>query len=338
MKCMRFIVTLLSVIALVTAANAAMAGLPQRTLCVFDVAGSHGDIFSRMKDYQIAALDWGVELKLKAYTEEKVAAEDFKAEQCDAVTLTGLRARAFNKFTGTINAFGAIPTYEHMRLVMQAVANPKLAKRMRNGIFEVAGVVPLGAAYLFVNDRSIDTPEELSGKKIATMDYDQSQAKIASSLGATPVSVDVTTFAGKFNNGSVDICGAPAEAYGVLELYKGLEPNGGIIRYPLLQVSLQTVIRHERFPDGFGQNSRQFFYDYFDKRMEQINAVTARIDDKWWMDIDERVYFDYLERMRRGRVELRAEGIYDASMLKLLKRVRCKLEPTHPECSDKVEG
>jgi Solute-binding protein AdeT 1/2 len=318
--------------------SAVSAKLPKRTLCVFDVAGAHGEIFNRMKDYQIAALAWGVELNLKAYTDEKVAAEDFKAHQCDAVTVTGLRARAFNKFTGTISAFGAIPSYDHMRLVMQAVTHPKMAQRMLNGDFEIAGVLPLGAAYLFVNDRNIDTPEELSGKKIATMDYDRSQASLASALGATPVSVDITTFAGKFNNGSVDICGAPAEAYGVLELYKGLEPHGGIVSLPLLQVSLQTVIRKNRFPEQYGQHSRQFFYDFLDDRMQQIDTVTARIDSKWWMKIEPERMFEYLERMRKGRIELTQEGVYDPAMLKLLKKVRCKLEATHPECSDSLEG
>ena len=68
-----------------------------------------------MKEYRIAALGWGVDFKLKPYTDEKTAAEDFKAGQCDGVVLTGTRVRSFQKFTGTIEAMGAVPSYDHLR-------------------------------------------------------------------------------------------------------------------------------------------------------------------------------------------------------------------------------
>ncbi len=55
------------------------------------------------------ALKEGIKLKLRAYSDEKVAAEDFKAGQCDAVLLTGTRARKFNRFNGTLEAMGAVP-------------------------------------------------------------------------------------------------------------------------------------------------------------------------------------------------------------------------------------
>ncbi len=323
---------------LLTSAANSYAQTAKRKVCIYDVAGRHGEIYNHMREFQITALTWGVDLELKVYTDEKIAAEDFKAEQCDAVTLTGLRSRAFNNFTGSISAFGAIPSYEHLKLVMQAVSNPKLAPRMINGRYEISGVIPIGAAYLFVNDRNVDTPAEISGKRIAVMDYDKSQASIATYLGASPVSVDVTTFAGKFNNGSVDICGAPAEAYGVLELYKGLEPNGGIISSPILQVTLQMVTYNDKFPADFGQKSREFFYAFYEQRLNQITKITNTIDAKWWVDIPKDKLVEYNEIARQGRVRLRNDGIYDAAMLTLLKRVRCKLDATLSECADNLEG
>ena len=71
----------------------------------------------------------------------------------------------------------------------------------------MAAIIPLGAAYVFVNDRKIDSVEKAAGKKIAVLDFDKAQAKIVQKLGAQPVSSDVTNFAGKFNNGQVDIIG-----------------------------------------------------------------------------------------------------------------------------------
>ncbi len=319
-------------------AKTGAGGVKKAKICVYDLAGSHGPVFNYMKAYQIEALAWGSEIELKAYTEEKIAAEDFKAGQCDGVVLTGLRSRAFNKFTGTVNAFGALPTVEHLRYIMKAVSNPKLAKRLKNGDFEIAGMLPVGGVYLFVNDRKINTPAEFAGKKIATMDYDEAQMALASQIGASPISVDITNFAGKFNNGSVDICGAPAEGYNLLELYKGLTPNGGILRVPVLQLSAQLVLHSERFPEGYGQKSREYFYSLFDQRIEQIAKVKNDIDKKWWVDIAPETVQEYNEMTRRSRVELMKAGVYDANMLKLMKRVRCRIEPTLSECSDRIEG
>lgn len=44
--------------------------------------------------------------------------------------------------------------------------------------------------------------------------------------GATAVNSDISNFAAKFNNGQVDMVGAPAYAYKPLELSKGLGTKG----------------------------------------------------------------------------------------------------------------
>ena len=79
-----------------------------KKVCVFDLLGANGPVFAQMKDYKTVALDWGVELVLKPYTSERVAAEDFKSGLCDAVSFTGIRSRQFNSFTGSLDAVGAI--------------------------------------------------------------------------------------------------------------------------------------------------------------------------------------------------------------------------------------
>ena len=98
----------LAALILMTASVSANAG--NLNLCVYDPSGANGDAFQLMKEYRIAALGWGVDFKLKPYTDEKTAAEDFKAGQCDGVVLTGTRVRGFQKFTGTIEAMGAVPS------------------------------------------------------------------------------------------------------------------------------------------------------------------------------------------------------------------------------------
>ena len=119
----RIVATLATSIAL----SMAMAGTAQaQTACVFDLAGTSGDTFTMMKDYALAAKGWGVNLSLKAYTDERVAAEDFKAGKCDLVALTAIRGRKLNSFTGSIDAIGAIPSNNAAKAVMTLLTTPKL--------------------------------------------------------------------------------------------------------------------------------------------------------------------------------------------------------------------
>lgn len=308
----------------------------ERSLCVFDIVGSSGDTYNMMKDYRAAALNWGVKFNLNVYTNEKVAAQDLKADKCDAAAITGLRARAFNKYTGSLESVGALPTYDHVETVVKVLASgsPEVNKNLKEGPYEIAGIGPMGAAYLFVKDRSIDTVGELSGKSIAVMEYDKAQARMASSVGMSPVLSDVTNFAGRFNNNAVDICFAPIAAYQALELYKGMKPDGGIVDYVLGQLTLQLVTRHERMPEGFAQKSREYFRDeLFGQAMEVIENARDSVDDKWWIEIPEEDADRYNQMMREARQEMTADGIYDEDMIDLLRRVRCKHDSSRAECS-----
>ncbi|MDO8268209.1 MAG: DUF6091 family protein [Moraxellaceae bacterium] len=306
-------------------------------ICVYDPVGTQGEAFNMMKDFKLTAAKWGADLELKAYTDERVAAEDFKAGQCDGAIMTGLRGRQFNQFTGSIDSVGSLPTYKHMRTVVELLASPKSANLMINGPYEVAGIVPLGAAYVFVNDRAINSIEKAAGKKIAVLEWDKSQARMVQQLGAQPVASDITNFAGKFNNGQVDIIAAPAVAYKPLELYKGLGTKGAVYRFPLVQITANLVIRHDRFPAGFGQKCREYIATQLDRAFDMIKKSEADIEQKFWLDISEPDKVNYTKLMREARLQLTREGVYDKRTMSLLKRVRCKHEPGAAECVLKDE-
>ncbi len=324
--------------AIVTASVAfSSAAHAKQTLCVFDLLGTGGDVYAMMKDYSLAAAKWGADVELKPYTDERIAAEDFKAGQCDAVSLTGLRGRQFNTFTGSIDSIGAITTYAQMRDVLTLLSNTKMAPYMVSGAYEVVGVVPLGAGYLLVNDRAINNLSKVSGKKIAVLDYDKSQAKMVQKIGAQPVASDITNFAGKFNNGQVDIVAAPAVAIKPLELYKGLGTKGAIIRFPIVQITGNVIINPKKFPAGFGQKSREYVATQVDKAFKNIEKTEKDVPAKYWMDVAEADKPGYIKLMRESRIALAAEGIYDKKMLSLLKRVRCKHDAASFECALKDE-
>ena len=87
-----------------------------RTICTYDPAGKSGEYFKLLDDYALAAKGWGVDIAIKAYTDEETAANDYEAGQCDGVVATGVRLQRFNRFPSTIEAIGALPTYTQISL------------------------------------------------------------------------------------------------------------------------------------------------------------------------------------------------------------------------------
>jgi hypothetical protein len=330
----------IALVALLTVAATGVNAAEKRTVCVFDIIGTAGDQYNIMTDYKSAAVNQGYDIELKVYTDERIAAEDLSSGVCDASAITGIRGRAFNKFTGSIDSIGAIPNYKAMRLVTKALAsgNDKIVENMRTDTYSVMGVAPMGAAFLFVKNKEVDTVGELAGKSIAVMEYDQAQAKMASRVGMSPVLSDITNFAGRFNNNSVDICFAPVAAYSALELYRGMQPNGGIIEYVLGQLSMQLIARRDLFSPEFAAWSREWFATTgYDRAMRVINSAREEIDDKWWIEISDADTKRYNEMMREARVEMTGNGVYDKDMMTLLRNIRCNIDAGRAECSDKQE-
>ncbi|KZX85034.1 hypothetical protein A3717_31420, partial [Alcanivorax sp. HI0013] len=221
-------ITAVTTVLALTVSLTAQAEPIKRKVCVFDIVGNVGPVMGAMKDWQAAALGWDLEVELIPHTNEAIAAEDLKAGVCDAALITGIRGRNFNKYAGTIDSIGAIPSMEHMEVVLKVLAHPQTADKLSQGSYQIMGVAPAGAAYIFVNDREINSLAKAAGKRVAVLEYDETQAILVSQVGATPVGSDVTNFSTKFNNGVVDVIAAPLVAYDALELYKGLSPDGGI--------------------------------------------------------------------------------------------------------------
>ena len=310
----------------------------KQVMCVFDLVGKNGDVFALMKDYQLAAKQWGADIELKVGQNEAVIAEDFKAGKCDAVSITGMRGRQFNNFTGSLDAIGAIPNLKLAVQVMQGLASPTFAKHMKKGNYEVAGVVPVGDAYLMVRDRSINTVAKAAGKKIAVLDYDQAQKIMVQQIGAQAVNSDVTNFGSKFNNGQVDIIGAPAAVFRPLELHKGLGTKGAIVNYPILQVTGNVIIRADKFPAGYGQKSRDWIKTQLPRANQILGKMKADIPAKYWMNVPAGDQPGYQKLMRESRIALTKQGVYNKQMMKLLWQFRCKSAPTNFECSMQEEN
>jgi hypothetical protein len=332
---------------LISLACATVAQAGQK-ICVYDLLGTSGDLYNMAKDYAVAMQKHGAAIELKGYTDERVASEDFRTGQCDGVIATAFRTRQFNAVAGAIDTLGSttivrdgkisVPdSYEVVRKVIQTYTAPQAARLMVDGIYEVGGILPLGAAYPVVNDRKINTVEALAGKRIASFDYDKAQAVMIQRIGAQPVSADITNFSTKFNNGSVDMVAAPTLAYKPLELYKGIGKNGAIARFPILILTYQVILNKAKFPDGFGAKSREYWLTQFDRALQLIKQADAGIPPGTWMDLTPENSYKYTLMLRESRIDIAEKGLYDKRGLKVIKKIRCNVNPGDPECATRSE-
>lgn len=326
----------------------ATAASSAQKVCVFDPIGTRGDAYRALEDYRIQMARHGAELVLKTYTDEAVAVSDFKVGQCDAVMATALRIRQFNPTTTALDSAGASSilrngridmdaSFEVVRRFIVAVSSAKAANISRVGAYEVTGILPLGAAYAFVNDRSINTLQAAAGKRVGAFDHDKSQAELISRAGARPVAVNVANFASMFNNHNIDVLMAPSLAYKPFELAKGMGSKGAVARFPLSILTYQMVIRADRFPADFGQKSRDHFVAGLDQALALARKADQDIPANRWIDPTPEENDQYMVMMRQGRVLMANKGLYDKTGLKILKKIRCSVEAAAAECTERTE-
>jgi len=327
---------------------APLAQAKQR-ICIYDPLGTSGEGYSAARDYAIAMQRHGVDLEIKAFIDERVAVEDFRTGQCDAVSATALRTRQFISLPTALDSVGAssivrngkldlTASYEVVRRFIQTLSSPKAAELMSAGNYEVGGIIPLGAAYAFVNDRSISTLEAAAGKRVAAMDYDKSQAALIQRVGARPVAADVTNFGTMFNNGNVDVIIAPSIVYRPLELHKGIGSKGGVSSFPLAMLTYQMVFKKDKFPAGFGQKSRDYWLANYDRVMEIVARSDKEVPAKLWMEPSPADAERYVVLMREGRIDMAEKGLYDKRGLKLIKKIRCSVYAEAAECAQATEN
>jgi len=333
-----FIPLLLSFLSIISTLSHAVDQPPNEEkvpihMCVWDPIGKSGPAQAIMKEAKIHAYKWGVALTYDVFTDERIAIDEFKLGRCDAVNLLGFRAREFNTFTGSLGAIGAIPSYEHLGIIIKTLSSPKAAKLMRVGDYEVLAIGPAGAIFMFTRDRTILQPKDFAGKRMAVLDGIPESEYLSQKHGITPVNSTIFNSILKFNNGTVDLTAAPAIVYEPFEMHKGLEPDGGIYREPFLYITMQVIARWKKFPEGFFQKARSKAVEEYSRYVKFLKDPEATIPEKYWIDIPDHLYDYWVEDFRESRMELGERGIYDKRTLKLLRKVRCKLDAKSAECT-----
>lgn len=314
--------------------------LKERSLCIFDPIGASGFIYQNLRPYIIQAMEWGVDFDPRAYTSQSVAVSDFKAGRCDAVVITGVRARYFVKFSGSLDMVGGLQTYDQLRKAIRIMSSPEASKYMEQDGFEVAGVLPLGKVYLYARDRSmLQSLDHLAGKKVAVMSYDKQAKVLARVAGAVPVPASIATIGPMFNNGAVDLIYAPSFAYQALELYKGLGKDGGVLEFVLGMLTAQIVLHDKRFSEEFAQNSRTWVFKHlFDRFVQRAKQADKRIPDKYWVEVSGERERKYRSMILKVRQRLWEAHWYSHKMQHMLKKIRCTTNPGLAECTRPTEG
>jgi len=312
--------------------SASVFALDEKKFCMWDPVGKNGPAMTFFADIVPKAIAWNLNVKLQSYTDEKVASNDFKAGLCDVVFITSILGRPFVPFGGTLDAMGGIISEDGLNRVLKAITNPKAGKLLTNGNYEVVGTLPVGSVYLFVKDRSIDTVEEFSGKKVSILNDDAQALKLANLAGASPVGTTLATFSGQFNNGNIDILPMVALGYNVFELYHGLGENGGIIDTKLLYGMMQMISHKDRFEADFGQNMREYILSRIKDIHKLVKDAEAEIPAKYWIKTSEKTKKDLAKFQKEIRLALREEGVLEPKALKLLWKIRCSEDASRAEC------
>lgn len=308
-----------------------------QTICAFDLGGASGDNYALMKDFVLTAKKWNVDITLKPYSSETAAVKDFKSGECDGLVATSFTTRAFNSYTGSINAIGAIPSNVIARNLLMLMGNPKVAGDMVEGEYESAGIIPLGSAYLITKDRSINTLAKMEGKRIGVLEVDPVQARMAIKVGSKPVPMTIDNAGKKFEASQIDILPIPSMAFIPLEVNRHIGANGGVARFPLSFMTLNIILKKDAYPADFGQKSRQWFTAQTPKLMSKIARDDTAIPAKYWFDIPAEDQVGYLRILRQMRMEFVQNKTYNPRMMSLLKRLRCQQDKTNYECKLKGE-
>jgi hypothetical protein len=311
-----------------------------RTICVYDPVGEDGPVLSMMEGYFAAALNWGVRLTPKPYTNEDAAAADFKSGKCDAVGMTGVHNMEFVKYAGSLDMVGGVLNYADEHKAILAMVDPANAKYMVSGNYETVAVVPGGKVFLFAHHKeNLASMIHAAGKKLAVFGADQQALTMAHDTGAIPVPANITNIGPMFNSGAVEYAYAPSFAYERLGLAKGLGTTGGIADYALGMLSLQIDIYKNRFPPGFGQQSRTWVSkSAWDPAMGQIIEADNAIPKKYWVHIPDDRARSYANMLVQVRKDLWDNGWYDHTMQRMLKKIRCQSNHSAGECSLDTEG
>lgn len=308
-----------------------------RTFCVWDPLGKAGPISSTVDDQKLRSLHYGMDLTVITFQDEVELLEALRTDdRCDAALIRGSVAMEFNKFAGTIEAIGGMRQREQVHLLMQVLANPRMASRLTDDKYTVLGVATMGASYRFTSDRSKRSLADFKNQLLAVESIDPSRSEFVSAIGANPANGSMMSNVQSYADGKVKGMISPIIAYLVMGTGQ-ISRDVGIFDTPVAQSTIQLIGHTEKFPPGLAQILREDFLFKFDNYARRVDNEMALIPGEFWMK-DTKADVQKMEQIALDvRLKLREEGYYDPAMLRLQRKIRCKFEPARSECTNPKE-
>lgn len=311
-------------------------GKIERTFCVWDILGKAGPVYATVADQQFRSMHYGLELTLEAYQDEDKLVADLKSGVCDAALMSGARALEFNRYTGTIEALGAVPSLLHLQTIFTVLSSPKTAKRMTEGDYVVLGVASLGENYLYTASSNIISLQQLREKAVGVPEYDVSLNALAQRYQVDVNKGKLLSVVNRFTESEDSAMLAPIVGYhigGSGKVKRGM----GIVNAPISQSTIQLIGRADLFPLGVAQILREDFLLKFENYTSRVEVERANIPKDKWFGVAPEKQQEIANKLQELRISLRDQGVYDADMIKLAKRVRCRVTSEANECRDNRE-
>ena len=309
--------------------------IPPRTTCVWDVLGKQGPIYTTTIDQALRMKHYGITMDVRAYTDEQEVVDKLKTGECDTSIMSGSQAKQFNDFTGSIEALGGVPSRKHMKYLMQVLASTHAHKKMQQGDYHVVGVIPIGVNYLFTHEGKKPTLKRSFKGKASIVDNDVSQKALFDAFGMKIINGrNTAAAAGAYNLADADVVMAPLVGYNMFNLGTGLK-HGSIVDYPLSQMTLQVVSRIDTIPPEVGQFLREDLFIKLNMMYREVEKNSREVPREKMYKFSPREEKKLDTKIAAIRDKVTQEGGYNKGMMKLQKKIRCKIDKQRPECKRK---
>jgi len=312
-------------------------GRIQRSFCIWDPLGKLGPIAATAQDQTVRSVHYGLDASIAVFTSEQELVDNFKKEKtCDAILVRGAIARNFNKFAGTIEAIGALPERKHLQMLMQVFTNPRLNQYMTDGEYTVMGFATIGGNYAFMKDKTYTSLSALEGKRVAVQAIEPPMKALVNKYRGMPIEGGMMKNVLTYTDERASSMISTAIAYLVMGSGQSGD-SSGVLRNPLSQSTMQLIGRTEQFPDELAQLLREDFLLKFSNYAGRVDQEMNLVPDEFWIETPPEET-EKLENVTRDvRLEMRDSGFYDATMLRIARKVRCRFNPEKAECVNPIE-
>lgn len=310
--------------------------IPSRTTCVWDVLGKQGPIYTSTVDQQLRLKHYGIPMLVEAFTNEQEVVDKLKSGHCDTAIMSGAQARQFNEFTGSIEALGGVPSRKHMKYLLQVLASTHAHKKMQQGNYHIVGIIPIGFNYLFTHDGKKPTLKRTFSGKGAVVSDDVSQQALFNAFDMKIVKgKNTAAAAGAYNLSDADVLLAPLVGYNMFNLGAGLK-HGSIVDYPISQMTLQVVSRLDTIPPEVGQFLREDLFVKLNMLYREVEKNSREVPREKMYKFSKREEKILDAKIATIRDQVTKEGGYHKGMMKLQKKIRCKIDKQRSECNKKI--